>query len=151
MTSVVAKARLRLIGMNPSNTAGNEVEGTATGGIEKIVAAEGKKVYACGIWWWKAGGVDGHGQDFNFEIESVRRCRLFYAIPTLAFPRLVCAQKVLVYGIVKGNLEHVFSGDEPGRHTGELLGHSGVITALFFYKHMVYTGSMDCTVQVPWE
>lgn len=46
MTSVVAKARLRLIGMNPSNTAGNEVEGTATGGIEKIVAAEGKKVDA---------------------------------------------------------------------------------------------------------
>lgn len=48
MTSVVAKARLRLIGMNPSNTAGNEVEGTATGGIEKIVAAEGKKVGADG-------------------------------------------------------------------------------------------------------
>lgn len=58
------------------------------------------------------------------------------------------AGKVLVYGIAKGNLEHVFSGDEPGRHTGELLGHTGVITALFFYKHMVYTGSMDCTVQV---
>eukprot|EP00903_Cladosiphon_okamuranus_P006314 g6190.t1 len=100
MTSVVAKARIRLIGMNPSNTAGNEVEGTATGGVEKIAAAEGKKV--------------------------------------------------LVYGIAKGNLEHVFNGDEPGRHTGELLGHSGVITALFFYKHMVYTGSMDCTVQV-WD
>lgn len=47
-----------------------------------------------------------------------------------------------------GVLEHVFSGDEPGRHTGELLGHSGVITALFFYKYTVYTGSMDCTVQV---
>lgn len=57
-------------------------------------------------------------------------------------------RKVLVYGIAKGKLEHVFSGDEPGRHTGELLGHSGVITALFFYKHTVYTGSMDCTVQV---
>lgn len=54
---------------------------------------------------------------------------------------------MLVYGLEKGNLEHVFSGDEPGRHTGELLGHSGVITALFFYKHTVYTGSMDCTVQ----
>ncbi|CAM9108876.1 unnamed protein product [Ectocarpus sp. 6 AP-2014] len=100
MTSVVGKARLRLIGMNPSNTAGNEVEGTATGGIEKIVAAEGRKV--------------------------------------------------LVYGIATGTLEHVFSGDEPGRHTGELLGHSRVITALFFYKNMVYTGSMDCTVQV-WD
>lgn len=47
-----------------------------------------------------------------------------------------------------GILEHVFSGDEPGRHTGELLGHSGVITALYFYKYSVYTGSMDCTVQV---
>lgn len=45
MTSVVAKARLRLFGMNPSNTAGDEVEGTATGGIEKIIAAEGKKVH----------------------------------------------------------------------------------------------------------
>lgn len=44
MTSVVAKSRLRLIAMNPSNTAGNEVEGTATGGIEKIIAADGKKV-----------------------------------------------------------------------------------------------------------
>ncbi|CAM9114367.1 unnamed protein product [Scytosiphon promiscuus] len=100
MTSVVGKARLRLIGMNSSNTAGNEVEGTATGGVEKIIAAEGKKV--------------------------------------------------LVYGIARGNLEHVFSGDEPGRHTGELLGHSGVITALFFHKNIVYTGSMDCTVQV-WD
>ncbi|CAN0079350.1 unnamed protein product [Ectocarpus sp. 12 AP-2014] len=100
MTSVVGKARLRLIGMNPSNTAGNEVEGTATGGIEKIVAAEGRKV--------------------------------------------------LVYGIATGTLEHVFSGDEPGRHTGELLGHSRVITALFFYKSVVYTGAMDCTVQV-WD
>lgn len=67
----------------------------------------------------------------------------------LLVARSACAVlKVLVYGIAKGNLEHVFSGDEPGRHTGELLGHSGVITALFFYKHMVYTGSMDCTVQV---
>ncbi|CAN0264617.1 unnamed protein product, partial [Ectocarpus sp. 8 AP-2014] len=100
MTSVVGKARLRLIGMNPSNTAGNEVEGTATGGIEKIVAVEGKKV--------------------------------------------------LVYRIATGTLEHVFSGDEPGRHTGELLGHSRVITALFFHKGVVYTGSMDCTVQV-WD
>lgn len=53
-----------------------------------------------------------------------------------------------MYNIAKGNLEHVFNGDEPGRHTGELLGHSGVITALFFYKHMIYSGSMDCTVQV---
>lgn len=44
MTSVVGKSRLRLIGMNPSNTAGNEVEGTATGGVEKIIAADGKKV-----------------------------------------------------------------------------------------------------------
>ena len=55
---------------------------------------------------------------------------------------------MLVYGIATGKLEHVFSGDEPGRHTGELLGHSRVITALFFYKNLVYTGSMDCTVQV---
>lgn len=58
MTSVVGKARLRLIGMNPSNTAGNEVEGSATGGIEKIVAAEGKKVppikERC---WSNSGGV----------------------------------------------------------------------------------------------
>lgn len=50
MTSVVARARLRLIGLNPSNTAGNEVEGTATGGVEKIVAAEGKKVKNVGGW-----------------------------------------------------------------------------------------------------
>lgn len=55
---------------------------------------------------------------------------------------------MLVYGLSKGKLNHVFSGDEPGRHTGELLGHSGVITALFFYKQTVYTGSTDCTVQV---
>lgn len=53
-----------------------------------------------------------------------------------------------MYGIATGTMEHVFSGDEPGRHTGELLGHSRVITALFFYKSVVYTGSMDCTVQV---
>ena len=44
MTSVVAKARLRLIALNPANTAGNEVEGTATGGVEKLVAVDGKKV-----------------------------------------------------------------------------------------------------------
>lgn len=46
MTSVVAKARLRLIALNPSNTAGDDVEGTATGGVEKVVAIEGKKVHA---------------------------------------------------------------------------------------------------------
>lgn len=44
MTSVVGKSRMRRIAMNPSNTAGNEVEGTATGGVEKIIAADGKKV-----------------------------------------------------------------------------------------------------------
>lgn len=44
MTSVVSKTRLRLIALNPANTVGNEVEGTATGGVEKVVAAEGKKV-----------------------------------------------------------------------------------------------------------
>lgn len=44
MTSVVAKTRLRLIGLNPANTAGNEVEGTATGGVEQVVAVDGQKV-----------------------------------------------------------------------------------------------------------
>ena len=44
MTSVVEKARFRLIALNPVNIAGNEVEGTAIGGVEKVVAAEGKKV-----------------------------------------------------------------------------------------------------------
>lgn len=92
------------------------------------------------------------------DITSFQRYSIptFYFLPTAltrAFPlahqfAVRALYKVLVYGIAKGNLEHVFSGDEPGRHTGELLGHSGVVTALFFYKHMVYTGSMDCTVQV---
>lgn len=45
MTSVVRTARLRLIALNPANAAGNEVEGTATGGMEKVAAAEGKKVF----------------------------------------------------------------------------------------------------------
>lgn len=49
MTAVVGRARLRLIGLNPSNTAGNEVEGTATGGVEKVIAAEGKKVSRTGV------------------------------------------------------------------------------------------------------
>lgn len=53
-----------------------------------------------------------------------------------------------MYRLDSGVLEHVFEGDEPGRHTGELLGHTGVVTALFFYKYTVYSGSMDCTVQV---
>lgn len=45
MTSVVAKARLRLIALNSANTAGDDVEGMATGGVEKVVAIEGKKVH----------------------------------------------------------------------------------------------------------
>ncbi|CAM9423819.1 unnamed protein product, partial [Discosporangium mesarthrocarpum] len=96
MRSVIAKSRLKLIGLNPANTAGNEVDGTATGGMEKVVAAEGRQI--------------------------------------------------MVYDIHDGKLEHVFSGDEPGRHTGEMMGHCGPITALFFYKYTVYSGSMDCTV-----
>ncbi|CAM9393000.1 unnamed protein product [Choristocarpus tenellus] len=100
MRRVIAKSKLKLIGLNPANTAGNEVDGSATGGVEKVVATEGTQI--------------------------------------------------LVYDIHKGQLEHVFSGDKPGRHTGEMLGHCGPITALFFYKYKVYTGSMDCTVQV-WD
>lgn len=49
MASVVAKARFRLIALNPANTSGNEVEGTATGGVEKVVAVEGKKVMREGV------------------------------------------------------------------------------------------------------
>lgn len=62
MTSVVAKARLRLIALNPANTAGDDVEGTATGGVEKVVAVEGKKVRH--LWairgkeWWERGMVE---------------------------------------------------------------------------------------------
>lgn len=44
MASVVAKSRLRTIALNPANTAGNEVDGTASGGVDMVVAAEGKKV-----------------------------------------------------------------------------------------------------------
>jgi len=42
MQKVMQARVLRCIGLNPSNTAGNEVTGTATGGIEYVAAAETK-------------------------------------------------------------------------------------------------------------
>jgi len=93
----VMKARtLRCIGLNPSNTAGNEVTGTATGGIEYVVGAE--------------------------------------------------TNNVNLYDIHTGGLKLVFSGDEEGRHVGDPLGHTSVITTLLFHDAKIYTGSMDTTI-----
>ena len=44
MQKVMQQRILRCISLNPSNTAGNEVTGTATGGIEFVAAAETKNI-----------------------------------------------------------------------------------------------------------
>jgi len=96
MKQVVKRKILRAIGLNPSNTAGNEVTGTATGGIEFVAAVD--------------------------------------------------TNNVNLYDIHTGTLKLVFSGDEEGRHVGETLGHTSVITCILFHDTKIYTGSMDTTV-----
>lgn len=44
MLSVLQKSKLRFIAFNPANAAGNEVLGSASGGVAMCVAAEGKSV-----------------------------------------------------------------------------------------------------------
>ena len=40
----------------------------------------------------------------------------------------------------------MFSGDEENRHVGEPLGHTSVITCVFFHDAKIYTGSMDMNI-----
>ena len=48
MRSVMEKRVLRNVALNPSNAAGNEVTGTASGGIEYVVASEGRIINVFG-------------------------------------------------------------------------------------------------------
>jgi hypothetical protein len=57
---------------------------------------------------------------------------------------------VMLYALKTGQLQHIFHGDEEGRHLGEPEGHLGTITALYFYKFQAYSGSIDTTIQV-WD
>ena len=92
------KRAVREVAFNAANTQIFEVSGRATGGIEQIVASEGRNM--------------------------------------------------MVFTLTTGKLQHVFYGDEEGRHYGELEGHQGLITSLFFYKHILYSGSVDTTIQM---
>jgi hypothetical protein len=42
----------------------------------------------------------------------------------------------------------LYAAKQPGRHVGPLLGHSSTITCIAMHKSRVYSGAMDCTVQV---
>lgn len=57
---------------------------------------------------------------------------------------------LMVYDLNGGALQHIFYGDEDGRHFGEAEGHLGIITCLFFYKHVAFSGSVDTTIQM-WD
>jgi len=94
------KRAVREVAFNTANTQIFEVSGRATGGVEQVVASEGRNM--------------------------------------------------MVYSLTTGKLQHVFYGDQDGRHYGELEGHQGLITALFFYKHTLYSGSVDTTIQM-WD
>ncbi|EED89759.1 predicted protein [Thalassiosira pseudonana CCMP1335] len=51
-----------------------------------------------------------------------------------------------INNLTTGKLEYVFTGDEEGRHIGEVNGHTATITALFQHGNRLYTGSMDASV-----
>ena len=51
---------------------------------------------------------------------------------------------LLVYNIISGNLENVFVGSlNKGYHAGVFLGHTSMISSIFFYDARIYTGAMD--------
>lgn len=50
---------------------------------------------------------------------------------------------VYLHSISTGKLEYVFTGDEEGRHIGEINGHTKQITALCWFGDGIFTGGMD--------
>ena len=52
-------------------------------------------------------------------------------------------KEAYIHNMRTGKSEIVFSGDEEGRHIGEVHGHTSAICTLFFHRNRVYTGSMD--------
>ena len=51
-----------------------------------------------------------------------------------------------VHNLVSGDLELVFPGDNEGKHVGDAVGHTSIITCIFFFGSQAFTGSMDTTV-----
>ena len=55
-----------------------------------------------------------------------------------------------IHNMDAGELETVFMGDTEGKHVGQLIGHTGTITALFCHGKRIYTGSVDCSI-ICWD
>jgi len=64
-------------------------------------------------------------------------------------PRIAaaCESQAFAYSTLTGELEASFVGDSDKNPVGAPLGHTKTITAIAFYKDIVYTGSQDCTVR----
>jgi tetratricopeptide (TPR) repeat protein len=52
-------------------------------------------------------------------------------------------KELYLHNITTGKLEFAFTGDQEGRHIGEVYGHTSTISALRFHGDKVYTGGMD--------
>ena len=55
-------------------------------------------------------------------------------------------KELYLHNTTTGKLDMVFTGDEEGRHIGEINGHTSTITCAFFRGNRIYTGGMDCCV-----
>jgi len=50
---------------------------------------------------------------------------------------------ISVYDLATGSLRRIFSGDEEGRHLGDVVGHTALVSCLYFAGECIFSGGKD--------
>lgn len=140
MRSVMEKRVLRNVALNPSNTAGNEVTGTASGGVEFVVASEGRTINVFDIHTGTLVTVfDGDNASRHVgETEG-----------HTATITCLCFFEHLVYSGGMDAIIHVWN-IETKKRVRALKGHEATVNTIAVDAYKVMSGSADTKVHI-WD
>mgnify|MGYP003385211319 FL=1 len=129
----------RCMAFNPGNAAGNEVTGTATGGVESFVAAEGKNIHI----------FSNHSGELEMVLVGDDKHRLG---DKLGHTGVVTCLAFDFDMIFSGGADEVILGWDAKSYekTIEMYGHEGSITVIAVGGPFLMSGAADCTIRF-WE
>lgn len=139
MSRVLASRTFRCVGLNISNSFGNEVCGTATGGVELLVASEDKHIYIFDI---HTGELTHAFQGANEDKGSISEANGHTGIICTLFFR-----GIFVYS---GSMDKTIMcwNVKTKRRVFTARGHEATVTSLFIDETKMVSGSADTNIIV---
>jgi len=141
MSRVLARRSFRCVGLNISNSLGNEVCGTATGGVERLVASEDKHLYIFDI---HTGELKHVFQGANKDKTSI--------IEVHGHTGIICSLFFRGIFVYSGSMDKKIMcwNVETQRRVFTARGHEATVTALFVDEAKMVSGAADTNIIV-WD